>query len=74
MSNSENMGRAHRAWLALRPYIEQTEDVATAVRDLLADLRHYCDEQGVDFGAEDRVAHCNYLVELNGSSCSEVPA
>lgn len=35
------------------------------VRDILADLRHYCDAKGVDFAEEDRIAHHNYRVELS---------
>ncbi len=34
------------------------------VRDLLADLRHYCDAHNIDFADEDRVGYHNYIEEL----------
>jgi hypothetical protein len=38
----------------------------TALRDLLADLRHYCDYTGLDFAKEDKAAYASYLEELRG--------
>lgn len=40
------------------------EDGKWAVRDILADLRHYCDSEGIDFADEDRVAYDSYSHEL----------
>ncbi len=54
-----NADRAERAFRALL-----NQDYEGNVCDLLTDLRHYCDEQGLDFGAEDRTAHGHYLAEL----------
>ena len=34
------------------------------VVDMLTDLRHVCDVQGLDFGECDRIAHNNYLPEM----------
>ena len=34
------------------------------VVDMLTDLRHLCDGQGLDFGECDRIAHNNYLPEM----------
>jgi len=34
-----------------------------AVRDMLADIRHFCDNQGLDFAYEDGVAYRNYAAE-----------
>ena len=34
------------------------------VVDMLTDLRHLCDVQGLDFGECDRIAHNNYLPEM----------
>lgn len=36
----------------------------TAVRDMLADLRHYCDANDINFADEDRAAYQHYLHEL----------
>ena len=35
-----------------------------ALRDVLTDLRHFCDINGLDFGAIDERAHDEYLEEL----------
>lgn len=56
---------AARAAGALYLYIEAgVSDEESAVRDLLADLRHYCDAHGISFGNEDRCAYRNYVEEL----------
>lgn len=38
------------------------------VVDMLTDLRHLCDGQGLDFGECDRIAHNNYLPEMAAQS------
>ena len=38
------------------------------VVDMLTDLRHVCDVQGLDFGECDRIAHNNYLPEMAAQS------
>ena len=38
-------------------------DVEALVIDLLANLRHFCDSRGLDFGQLDRTAHDHYLTE-----------
>lgn len=55
----DNVKRGERAKLALMTYFEEME-----LRDLLTDLRHYCDTHGIDFSKEDRIAHDNYLSEI----------
>ena len=35
-----------------------------AVRDLLADIKHYCDANAIDFYAELEAAHRNYTEEV----------
>ena len=53
-----------------REHYEDTEDERGRilpcffVRDILTDLRHYCDRYGVEFGAADRAAHGVYLEEM----------
>jgi hypothetical protein len=39
-------------------------DPTTIVRDMLADLRHYCDKHKLCFGDLDKVAHSYYQDEL----------
>ena len=34
------------------------------IADMLTDLRHLCDVQGLDFGECDRIAYQNYLSEM----------
>ena len=34
------------------------------VTDLLADLRHFCDKEGLDFGELDSTAHRHYTAEV----------
>lgn len=56
---------AARAEQALSLYVDAgVSDEEGAVRDLLADLRHYCDAHGISFGNEDRCAYRNYVEEL----------
>ena len=57
MSNSTRTARAERA-------LEVYDDEECNVRDLLADLRHYCDARSIDFIDELRVATGNYQAEL----------
>jgi len=45
-------------------YLSSDNDPATIVRDMLADLRHYCDEHRLCLGDLDRVAHEYYQEEL----------
>lgn len=40
------------------------EEGEVAVRDMLADLRHYCDANGIIFHEQDRIAHNHYTHEL----------
>ena len=40
-----------------------TSDDST-VSDLLADIRHYCDREDLDFGVLDNVAYTNYIEEI----------
>jgi hypothetical protein len=63
---TENERRVDRAAKAIwaGEYLQDRKDHETAIRDLLSDLRHYCDCYGVDFSNEDRIAHDNYSAEL----------
>ena len=54
-----NASRANRAFKAM-----SAQDYEGNVCDLLADLHHYCDINGLDFAEEDRRARGHYLEEL----------
>lgn len=47
------------------------------ITDLLTDIRHYCDSEGLDFAACDRCAHQHYVREREakeeGRPCSKTP-
>ncbi len=50
---------------ALRYYLNgAAPENNLAVRDLLADLKHYCDANAIDFYAELKVAHRHYTEEV----------
>lgn len=62
--------RRERAQRALRFYQEGGNDTATDVSDLLADIRHLCDAEGIDFHAESDRSYRHYIEEKeeeNGS-------
>ena len=54
----ENVERVKR----IAPFLEK--EYEGNVRDLLADLRHYCDAKHVDFDDEARIASEHYSVEF----------
>lgn len=60
--------RARRAGAALRAYREHTGDQPCSsdedLIDILADLRHFADLEGLNFGACDRIAYRHYLEYL----------
>ena len=55
--------RAARVVALRNPNEEAAESPEEFVRDLLADLRHYCDAHDVDFSAADDTAQSHYLAE-----------
>jgi hypothetical protein len=48
-------------------------DEEIAVRDILADLRHYCDTKELDFANEDRIAYDNYSEEAADTRATQKP-
>lgn len=60
--------RARRAAEALRAYRAHEGDGPCApdedLIDLLTDLRHFADLEGLSFGACDRIAYRHYLADL----------
>lgn len=60
-----NDKRALHVGAALNAYMEETgSDLETAVRDMLTDLRHYCDRHRLDIAAEDGAAQRRYEEEI----------
>ena len=58
-----NKQRAARCVKALKRY--GTDDrVRVCLIDFLADARHWCDREGEDYAALDRLAYDHYLAEL----------
>ena len=65
----DNVKRGERALVSLKahPMFGEEPDEIN-IRDLLTDLRHYCDTQGLDFSDEDDAAQGNYFLEVNDPS------
>ena len=66
MSNKHyrNRGAAKIQKCADQHYWSSDDDPASIVRDMLADMRHYCDEHKLCFGDLDKEAHKYYQEEL----------
>lgn len=62
-----NADRAHAgAWLVEKYASIPGMDAECAFRDLLADLMHYADREGIDFWAEVEAADRHHLAEVTG--------
>ena len=57
MTNEE---RAYRGWRAIARFKSHEPPAETDLRDLLTDLMHYADEQGLDFKYEMEMAQTHY--------------
>lgn len=53
----ENVARVNR----IAPFLEK--EYEGNVRDLLADLRHYCEAKDIDFDDENRIASAHFAAE-----------
>lgn len=60
----ENKARVIRVEHALFPYLKGGNGPAVAVRDILSDLRHYCDAYGIRYREQDEVANRNYVGQV----------
>ena len=49
---------------ALFDELRKRNDFETALADLLANARHFCDLRKIDFAVIDRAAHRNYSAEV----------
>ena len=57
----KNEGRAERAQIAVDL---QEEGGDTGIVDLLANLRHLCDREGLNFAELDSMAYAHYIAEM----------
>jgi hypothetical protein len=66
--DAERRAEAERRAGQVKDVLEryQPDDKENALRDLLADMLHFCDIYGVDFENELRVARDNHLSEVEG--------
>jgi hypothetical protein len=62
--SDENKARVTRAEYALRLYLRGGHRPSLAVRDMLSDLRHYCDAYGVSYLKQDEIACRNYAGQV----------
>lgn len=68
--------RCERAFRALLAYSQATgpgEDIEIAMGDLMADMRHLCDESGYDWDAAVSSADMHYTAERTGIEPPVVP-
>ena len=66
---AENAKRVSRIdKIVTRYLLESGCEEDNFVRDILSDIRHYCDACGISFSEEDRVAYQNYLAEKTGGN------
>ena len=67
-----NLGRAERADQALRLYAEiegseaYEDDAESLLCDLLTDLRHWADENDIDFYGRLNLSYAHYVAERKG--------
>jgi hypothetical protein len=65
LSHSPNAARAESAKLAVMNFHQEPGPLtSSALRDLLANLMHFCDWFGFDFDAELQMAEAFYLFEI----------
>jgi hypothetical protein len=62
--STENKARVIRAEHALRLYLKGEQRPTVAVRDILSDLRHYCDAYGIQYLKQDEIADRNYAGQV----------
>lgn len=65
MAGMDNVGRAEKIYRLLGLEGEDTPDQYYRVADVLCDLRHWCDRNGVDFAQEESMAVTYYEDELD---------
>ena len=58
-----NQFRAHMACRALEPYSDEDPDPESNLRDLLADILHWCERNNIDFEAGLTMARIHHEAE-----------
>lgn len=67
-----NTERAAKAAEKVKGYAgEKADDVGADVVDLLVDLRHYCDAEGLDFGRLNRAARNHHEEEVGAQGLAK---
>lgn len=61
MTNEKRVKAVEKALAAMPSYDKRDRDCNLI--DLLANIRHYCDDNGLEFGHLDRIAYEHYLEE-----------
>ncbi|AIG78441.1 Hypothetical protein AJAP_28010 [Amycolatopsis japonica] len=68
---ADNVARAGYAWVGVSEYANNKgmheESAATAVSDLLADVRHLCDRLGLSFDELSQRGEMHYTEEIHGA-------
>ena len=59
----ENETRINRAVTALEAYSGDDDDLASNIIDLLTDLMHFCEQQGIEFHGCLLIAEVNFESE-----------
>lgn len=70
----KNLERATRVYEMLKAhpiYSSDIVDLRGAVTDVMADLRHLCEREGVDFEYAIRASESNYNAEQSGDDDPE---
>ena len=66
-----NKQRVADAREALKPYNPDTEGVKTALIDLMTDLYHLAQAEGILMDDVRRIAYTHYSVEMNNTELAE---
>lgn len=62
-ANEMTQRRVQTVRLAQQKYWDVSDSADSAVTDMLCDIRHFCDAEGLDFGKLDKTAHRHYVLE-----------
>ncbi len=64
-----NIQRAQKVLKYIQYYAGANEGLRTSIQDVLGDIRHLCDLEGLDFCDIERVATVNYRSESECCMC-----
>jgi hypothetical protein len=66
MSNPKNLERLARARALLDQYDSSSEGLETALTDLMADMYHLIEQEGLPFEEIRRTAYMHFCAEVGG--------